>query len=97
MSGPAELHSRSTISYDSLLSSLPLCAAFFRWARFNLVRCASYGRPQAGDRYREHELAKRHGLLSVAENDTEFEILAAGRGQVSRPLEIAGSDGSCRV
>ena len=34
-------------------------------------------RPQAGDRYREHALAERHRLLSVVENDTEFEILAA--------------------
>src|ERR1700680_1836357 len=53
-------------------------------------------RPQAGDRYREHALAERHRLLSVVENDTEFEILAAGRGQLSKPLEIAGSDGRGR-
>ena len=54
-------------------------------------------RPQAGDRYREHALAERHRLLSVVENDTEFEILAAGRRQLSKPLEIAGSDGGGRV
>src|SRR6266705_1410116 len=53
-------------------------------------------RPQAGDRYREHALAERHRLLSVVENDTEFEILAAGRGQLSKPLEIARSDGRGR-
>jgi hypothetical protein len=53
-------------------------------------------RPQAGDRYREHALAERHRLLSVVENDAEFEILAAGRGQLSKPLEIAGSDGRSR-
>src|SRR6266478_8239915 len=54
-------------------------------------------RPQAGDRYCEHALAERHRLLSVVENDTEFEILAAGRGQLSKPLEIAGSDGRGRL
>src|SRR3984885_690394 len=53
-------------------------------------------RPQAGDRHREHALAERHRLLRVVENDTEFEILAAGRGQLSKPLEIAGSDGRGR-
>src|SRR5216684_4151519 len=53
-------------------------------------------RPQAGDRYCEHALAERHRLLSVIENDTEFEILAAGRGQLSKPLEIADSDGCGR-
>src|SRR6266478_2789980 len=53
-------------------------------------------RPQAGDRYCEHALAERHRLLSVIENDTEFEILAAGRGQLSKPLEIADSDSCCR-
>src|SRR3984893_9675212 len=53
-------------------------------------------RPQAGDRYREHALAERHRLLRVVENDTEFEILAAGRRQLSKPLEIAGSDGRGR-
>src|ERR1700686_4389980 len=78
---------------DSLLPSLPLCAALFRWARLKLV---CHLRPQAGDRYREHALAERHRLLSVVENDTEFEILAAGRGQLSKPLEIAGSDGCGR-
>ena len=41
-------------------------------------------------------LAERHRLLRVVENDTEFEILAAGRGQLSKPLEIAGSDGRGR-
>src|ERR1700682_4437611 len=50
-------------------------------------------RPQAGDRYREHALAERHRLLSVVENDTEFEILAAGRGQLSKPLKTAGGGG----
>jgi hypothetical protein len=30
------------------------------------------------------------------ENDTEFEILAAGRRQLPKPLEIAGSDGRGR-
>ena len=34
--------------------------------------------------------------VSSVENDTEFEILAAGRGQLSKPLEIAGSDGRGR-
>src|SRR5713101_5832788 len=51
-------------------------------------------RPQAGDRYCEHALAERYRLLGVAENEPELEILAAGRGQLSKPLEIAGSD-SC--
>ena len=41
-------------------------------------------RPQAGDRYREHALAERHRLLSVVENDTEFEIPAAGRRHFSK-------------
>ena len=53
-------------------------------------------RPQAGDRHREHALAERHRLLRVVEIDTECEILAAGRGQLSKPLEIAGSDGRGR-
>jgi hypothetical protein len=53
-------------------------------------------RPQAGDRHREQALAERHRLLRVVEIDTECEILAAGRGQLSKPLEIAGSDGRGR-
>ena len=53
-------------------------------------------RPRAGERDGEHALAERHRLLSVVENDTEFEILAAGRGQLSKPLEITGSDGCGR-
>jgi hypothetical protein len=48
-------------------------------------------RPQAGDRHREHALAERHRLLRVVENDTEFEILAAGRGQLSKPVVTENS------
>src|SRR4029077_13714348 len=46
----------------------------------------------AGGGDRQHALPERHRLLSVVENDTEFEVRAAGRGQLSKPLEISGSD-----
>src|SRR5437660_1356522 len=75
------------IPCDSLLPSLPLCDALFRctsaiYAHRQEIGTANMRSPKDS--------------VSSVENDTEFEILAARCRQLSKLLEIAGSDGRGR-
>src|ERR1700722_7617624 len=84
MAGPAALHSRSTISSDSAAFFPSPSCRFLPMGTFQVRVC--HLRPQAGDRYREHALAKRHGLFSYFRDE--------GKGTT---LRYSGGSDTCTI